>query len=388
MVETGLDVLFAHHKRLLAGKRIGLLANPSAVDSRLRFIVDSFAAENSWKLTALFGPEHGLRADKQDQELCGESTDQRTGLPVFSLYGDRLRPTTEMLKDLDALIFDIQDVGSRYYTFIYTLSHIMEACHGLPVQVVVLDRPNPINGIDTEGPVLEPGYESFVGRFPIPIRHAMTVGELALYFHKEIGIECNLEVIKMEGWQRGNFFDQTGLPWVLPSPNMPTVDTALVYPGMCLLEGTNVSEGRGTTRPFEIFGAPWIDPDTLCDAMKQHALPGVVLRPMHFTPTFNKYRGELCGGAQLHVTDRSSYRPVKTALCLLSSLLQLSPGHFRWKEPPYEFVHDRLPIDILFGSSRVREQLEKGTPPGRIEAGWASDLENFKRIREKYLLYE
>jgi uncharacterized protein YbbC (DUF1343 family) len=388
MVETGLDLLLTRHRRLLAGKRIGLLANPSAVDAKLRFIVDLFFAEKSWHLAALFGPEHGMRADKQDQELCGESTDPRTGLPVFSLYGDHLRPTPEMLKDLDVLIFDIQDVGSRYYTFIYTLSHVMEACHGLPIQVVVLDRPNPINGIDIEGPMLETGYESFVGRFPLPIRHAMTVGELALYFRREMGIDCNLEVIRMKGWERNSFFEETGLPWVLPSPNMPTVDTALVYPGMCLFEGTNVSEGRGTTKPFEIFGAPWIDPDRLCDTLKHHDLPGIVLRPLYFTPTFNKYHGQLCGGAQIHVTDRRSYRPVRTALCLLSALLRMSPDHFRWKEPPYEFVHDRLPIDILLGSSHVREELETGSDPGGIEAQWIPSLEKFRKVREKYLLYE
>lgn len=388
MVETGLDVLFRHKKKLLAGKRIGLLANPSAIDSQFRFVVDLFHAEKTWKLTALFGPEHGLRSDKQDQELCGDFTDSLTGLPVYSLYGNHLKPAPEILKNLDVLVFDIQDVGSRYYTFIYTLSYVMEACRGLPVQVMVLDRPNPINGVDLEGPVLESGYESFVGRYPLPIRHAMTSGELALYFHEEIGIDCSLEVIEMEGWDRNSYFEQTALPWVLPSPNMPTVDTAIVYPGMCLLEGTNVSEGRGTTRPFEIFGAPWIDPYKLCSKMAEFALLGGALRPLCFTPTFNKYRGELCGGAQLHITDRRSFRPVKTTLCLLASLLRLYPDHFRWKEPPYEFVRDRLPIDILFGNSWMREQLEKGKPPDEMEAGWTEGLAQFRRKREKYLIYE
>lgn len=387
MVQSGLDILFSHHKRLLSGKRIALLGNPSSVNSQYRFLVDLFAAEKSWQLVSLFGPEHGIRGEMQDQELCDGFKDPATGLPVYSLYGRHLKPTPEMMSGIDTIVFDIQDVGSRYYTFIYTMSYLMEACHENHVQLVVLDRPNPINGIDIEGPVLEAGFESFVGRFPIPIRHGMTVGELAVCFEEHFGLRCNLEVIEMEGWQRDRYFEDSGLPWVLPSPNMPTVDTAVVYPGMCLLEGTNVSEGRGTTRPFEIFGAPWIEPYRFCARMDSFRLRGVCFRPLHFRPTFNKYAGQVCGGAQLHVTDRKTFQPVKTALCILSVLIQDWKESFRWKEPPYEFVTDRMPIDILFGNSWIRAELENGTHPDRIEERWQSALSACNGIRQKYCLY-
>src|SRR5687767_12858377 len=273
MVKSGLELLFNHRKSLLTGKRIALVANPSSVDSSYRFILDRMLEEKSFKVTALWGPEHGLRGELQDQDWSHEFQDTKSGLPVYSLYGKDLKPTADMMKDIDVVVFDIQDVGARYYTFIYTLSYVMEACMEHHKEVLVLDRPNPINGVDVEGPVLESGYESFVGRYPIPIRHGMTVGELAVYFRNEIGINCLLEVLLMEGWNRESFFEETGLPWVLPSPNMPTVDTAVVYPGMCLFEATNVSEGRGTTRPFEIFGAPWIDPDSFCASMDAFHLP-------------------------------------------------------------------------------------------------------------------
>ena len=388
MIRTGLESLFLHRKHLLANKRIALVANPSSIDSSYRFLVDLFVAEKSWQVVALFGPEHGLRGELQDQELCDSFRDGATGLPVYSLYGKHLKPTAEMLRDIDSVVFDIQDVGSRYYTFIYTLSYLMEACKEANVEVVVLDRPNPINGADLEGPVLEPGYESFVGRYPMPIRHGMTVGELAVFFHQEFRVTCRLEVVSMEGWQRESYFEETGLPWVLPSPNMPTVDTAIVYPGMCLLEGTNVSEGRGTTRPFEIFGAPWIQPDPFCRRMEELRLPGVRFRPLFFQPTFNKYRGELCGGAQMHITDRRAFLPVKTALYLLSIFLADYPQSFRWKDPPYEFVTDRLPIDILWGNSWIREWLVKGEHPDTIEAVWKNGLEQFRQKRRKYLLYD
>jgi uncharacterized protein YbbC (DUF1343 family) len=386
MVLTGLDVLM-QQKDVLKGRRIGLVANPSSVNSQTEFILDLFLREKSWQVTTLFGPEHGLRGEVQAEEWSYDFKEPTSGLPVFSLYGKKLKPEDQMLNDVDTLVFDIQDVGSRYYTFIYTLSYIMESCADKDIEVVVLDRPNPINGLDVEGPVLEKGYESFVGRFPIPIRHGMTVGEIALLFQKEFGIGCSLRIISMQGWQRKFRFHETGLPWVLPSPNMPTPDTALVYPGMCLLEGTNISEGRGTTKPFEIFGAPWIDPYKLCKGLAQFNLPGVKFRPLYFLPTFNKYAGELCGGAQIHVTSSEKYQPVKMTLCLLSYLLQECHDLFKWKDPPYEFVHDRLPIDILFGNSWIRESLEKGVNPDEIEKRWQSGLQNFSNVRQKYLLY-
>jgi len=387
MVRTGLDVLFHHRRQLLANKRIALVANPSSVDSQFRFIADLFASEQSCRLVALFGPEHGLRGEMQDQELCASFHDSVTGLPVYSLYGEHLKPSQETLKDVDAVVFDMQDVGSRYYTFVHTLSYIMEACKESRVELLVLDRPNPINGIMMEGPLLDPGFESFVGRFPIPIRHGMTLGELGFYFHQECGLNCKLEVVEMEGWERNQFFEDTGLPWIMTSPNMPSVDTAIVYSGMCLLEGTNVSEGRGTTRPFEIFGAPWIDPYRLRDALERFQLEGVRFRPLYFRPTFHKYHQQLCGGAQLHVTDRRIFRPVRTALCILWVLLREYAASFRWKEPPYEFVTDRLPIDVLIGNSWVREDLENGVAPERIEEKWRLSLEQFGKKRGNYLLY-
>jgi uncharacterized protein YbbC (DUF1343 family) len=388
MVKTGLDVLFERRKKLLAGKKIALSVNPSSIRSDFRFIVDAFLDEKSWQLVALFGPEHGIRGEMQDQELCNTFQDPRTGLPVHSLYGRHLKPEPEMLQGIDAIIFDMQDVGSRYYTFIYTLSYIMEACHENGADVVVLDRPNPINGEHTEGPILERGFESFVGRYPIPIRHGMTMGELALLFNQEFRVNCNLEVIPMEGWRRSAYFEDTGLPWVLPSPNMPTVDAAIVYPGMCLFEATNVSEGRGTTRPFEIFGAPWIEPDSFCRFMEAFQLKGVHFRPLFFRPTSNKFQKEVCGGAQMHVTDRRSFQPVRAAICILSVLLKEYPDSFRWKDPPYEFVEDKLPIDILFGNSWIREELEKGAHPDDLEQRWSDPLQDFLRKRATYLLYE
>jgi uncharacterized protein YbbC (DUF1343 family) len=324
----------------------------------------------------------------QAEEWCEPYQDRLTGLPVFSLYGQNLKPEKSMLQGIDTIVFDMQDVGSRYYTFIYTLSYIMEACGEQKIEVVVLDRPNPISGSEIEGPVLEPEYASFVGRFPIPTRHGMTIGELAQYFSGECGIQCELKIVPMKDWNRATYFEETGLPWVLPSPNMPTIDTALVYPGMCLLEGTNVSEGRGTTRPFEIFGAPWLDPHRLSKSMEELQITGMQLRPLYFRPTFSKYKEELCGGAQIHVTDRKSFRPVRFALSLLHILLRDYPKDFQWREPPYEFVHDRMPIDILFGNSWIRESLEGGTHPETIEQTWADKLKSFAQKRKHYLLYQ
>lgn len=386
-MKTGLDVLFESRRSLLAGQRIGIVANPSAIDSYYRFILELFLSEPSWKVTTLFGPEHGLRSEMQDQEWCEGYKDPQTGLPVYSLYGERLKPEAEMLRDIDTVVYDIQDVGSRYYTFVYTLAYMMEACGQAGVNVMVLDRPNPINGTDIEGPILQQGYESFVGRYPLPIRHAMTTAELASYFSKEAKISCNLQLMKMEGWNRESYFENTMLPWVLPSPNMPSVDTAVVYPGQCLLEGTNVSEGRGTTRPFEIFGAPWIKADAFCKRLADYSLPAVVFRPLYFRPTFNKFAKQVCGGAQIHVLNRRNFRPVKTTLCILHALLSLYPDHFRWKDPPYEYVTDRLPIDVLFGNSWIREALDRGDSPDTIEQRWMPGLNAFASIRDRCLQY-
>jgi uncharacterized protein YbbC (DUF1343 family) len=297
------------------------------------------------------------------------------------------KPLPEMLEEVDALVFDIQDTGTRVYTFIYTMALAMEAAREQGKKFVVLDRPNPIGGLQTEGNILEPQYRSFVGMYPIPMRHGMTVGELAGMFNSEFRIDCDLEVIKMEGWQREMYFEDTGLAWVMPSPNMPTVDTAVVYPGSVMIEGTLVSEGRGTTRPFEITGAPYIDPVALAEELNRENLSGVVFRPLHFQPTFHKFAGALCGGVQLHVVDRTRFNPVITGVALISAMRRLYPNDFGWQKPPYEYVFDRLPIDVIAGSARVREQIEANETLDDIEAGWREGLADFNERRRAYLLY-
>lgn len=387
-VRSGLEVLLEKRLDLISGRRAGVVAHPSSVDSHYNHIVDLLHHHPSVQLTALFGPQHGIRGETQDNMIEWQDfRDERTGLPVYSLYGEHRQPTREMLSGLDLLLFDLQDVGARYYTFIYTMALAMEACREVGVDFVVLDRPNPINGIDVEGPVLDPRYRSFVGLYPLPVRHGMTVGELALYFNQEMGIGCNLQVVRMEGWDRHQYFGQTGLPWVLPSPNIPTLESAVVYPGMCLLEGTNVSEGRGTTRPFEFSGAPWIDPHQLVEELTLLNLPGTHFRPVHFIPTFHKWAGELIGGVQIHVVDRSVYRPFRTGLALTSLYRKLGDGQFHWNDPPYEYEYQLLPFDILCGTNRIREQIEAGLPLDEIENSWRPDLNRFLQKRQHYLLY-
>lgn len=387
-VRTGLERVLSDSRHLIRGARVGLICNPSSVSRELVHAVDLFHQEKDFELTAIFGPQHGARAEQQDNMI--ESQDMRdpnTGLIVYSLYSSTRKPTEEMLKNVDILVFDVQDVGSRYYTFIYTMALAMEACVQYGKKMVVLDRPNPINGSDVQGNVLKPKFRSFVGLHPIATRHGLTVGELAELFRNEFNVNCELEVVKMEGWKRGMYFEETGLPWVMPSPNMPTNDTAVVYPGMCLFEATNVSEGRGTTRPFELFGAPFIDPARMGPALEAYRLPGLHFRPCYFKPTFNKWQGEVCGGFQIHVLDRNAFRPYETALAILRELLVLYPKDFRWKDPPYEYEYEKLPFDILSGDLRIRQGLEKGKPLADIEALWQKELGTFCRKRERYLLY-
>ena len=388
MIKTGLDVLLSARLDLIRGQRLGVIANPSSVDSGLRHIVDLLYGHPGVNLHVIMGPQHGARGETQDNMI--EWLDYRdpvTGLPVYSLYGETRKPTPRMLEGLDAVIFDVQDVGARYYTFVYTMALAMEACGEQGVKFIALDRPNPINGLDVEGPVLDPEYRSFVGMFPLPLRHGMTVGELARYFADECGVRCDLEVIPMAGWERGMFFEDTGLPWVMPSPNMPTIDTALVYPGQCLLEGTNASEGRGTARPFEISGAPWLDPRLVVKRLENEHLPGAIFRPLHYIPTFHKWAGRLIGGVQIHVTDPRRYLPVRTTLALIRAYREQCEGQFEWKTPPYEYEYEKLPFDILIGNGVVRGQIENQTPVAEIEAGWREALDSFCSVRAKYLLY-
>jgi uncharacterized protein YbbC (DUF1343 family) len=313
--------------------------------------------------------------------------DRATGVPVFSLYSEIREPTEEMLDNVDILVFDLQDVGCRIYTFIYTLANCMRVAGRLDKKVVVCDRPNPISGDHVEGNILEPEFASFVGQFPLATRHGMTVGELARLFVNQFGISCDLDVIPMIGWERREWLDQTDAPWVMPSPNMPTLDTATVFPGTVHLEGTQVSEGRGTTRPFEIIGAPYIDSEKLVLYLGASNLPGVSFRPCGFRPTFQKHAEEICGGVQIHVTDRNSFKPVITGIAIVKAIHELYPEEFSWKEPPYEYVYDKNPFDVVAGTAQLRGQIESGASLGEIEQSWFGPLEEFKRIREQVLIY-
>jgi uncharacterized protein YbbC (DUF1343 family) len=308
-------------------------------------------------------------------------------VPVFSLYGESRIPNARMFEPIDVLIVDLQDVGTRVYTFIYTLSYCLEAAANYDVRVLVLDRPNPINGIDTEGNLLVSDCESFVGRFPIPMRHGLTIGELALLFNDHFGIGCNLEVVPLVGWKRPMLFAETGLPWVAPSPNLPTPVSALVYPGQVIWEGTNVSEGRGTTQPFELFGAPYIDVEKITAVLETTEIPGVLFRPVVFEPTSNKWCETQCNGFQIHVLDPLRYRPYKTTLHLLRIIMAQHREQFEWKLPPYEYEYERLPIDLIIGNQDIRKQLEKMEPIDDIEDGWRDGLNQFQAISREFQLY-
>lgn len=388
-IKLGLEVLLEEKAALVAGARVGLICNPTAVNHQFTHAADLFHAHPAINLTALFGPQHGIRGETQDNMIEWEGfRDRRTGVMAYSLYGATRKPTAEMLADIDVLVFDVQDVGTRVYTFIYTMALAMEAAREAGKRVVVLDRPNPVGGIAVEGNVLERGHESFVGMFPIPMRHAMTVGELALLFNREFGINCELEVVPMRGWRRELYFDETDAPWVIPSPNIPTLDTAVVYPGAVLIEGTTVSEGRGTTRPFELIGSPYADAYQLAEHLNALKLPGVHFRPHSFLPTFQKHAGEICHGAQIHVLSRAEFRPVITGVAVIKAARDLYPDGFRWKEPPYEYVFDRLPFDVIAGGGKLRAQIEGGAGVEEIAESWHAGEADFAERRKAYLLYE
>jgi uncharacterized protein YbbC (DUF1343 family) len=360
------------------------------VDRSVRHAADLVARHPGFHLARLFGPEHGLRGEAQDMEPVAAASDPETGLPVASLYGaDRasLRPRREDLEGLDAILCDLQDVGSRYYTYVYTMAHVMEAAVEAEIPVVVLDRPNPIGGVTMEGPVLDPALASFVGRYPVPVRHGMTIGELARLFNETFGIGCYLRVVPMRGWKRRMRFGATGLPWVAPSPNMPTPLTAEVYPGGCVVEGTTLSEGRGTTRPFELVGAPWLPSRPLAEALSREGLPGTLFRATSFRPSVQKHAGRSCGGVQVHVTDADSFHPFATYLVLLREARRLAPDSFDWRREAYEFEKDRLAIDLLLGREELRPMLESGAPLAEIEASWERDLVAFRALRKKFLIY-
>ncbi len=386
-VTLGSDVLFG--SGALRGQRIGVVANPASIDAAFRHVVDRAASAEQVTLAAIFGPQHGFRADVQDNMIeSPHVADPKRRVPVYSLYSETREPTGEMLAGLDALVIDLQDVGARIYTFVYTMANCLKAAarHRLPV--LVCDRPNPIGGAAVEGPMLERGYESFVGLFPVPMRHGMTIGELAMLFNDAFGIGAELQVVRMEGWRREMYWDQTGLPWVIPSPNMPTLDTAIVYPGGVLFEGTQLSEGRGTTRPFEILGAPGIDAERFAARLNGIGIEGAWFRPVVFEPTFHKHAHLACGGCQIHVTDRARFRPVLAGVAAMGEFHRTAPSRFAWRQPPYEYVHDRMPIDILAGSPRLREAIEADIPARDIAAEWEEPTAAFVKLRSNYLLYQ
>jgi uncharacterized protein YbbC (DUF1343 family) len=387
-VRLGLErLLDGPDRTLIEGQRVGLVCNPASIDRDVVHASDRLLS-GDWTLTALFGPQHGFRSDLQENMIeSPHAQDAKRRLPVHSLYSETREPTAQMLADVDVLVIDLQDVGTRIYTYIYTMANCLRAARAHGVRVVVCDRPNPINGEDIEGAVLDPAYVSFVGQFPIPMRHGLTIGEAARLFNDHFGLNAAVDVVPMDGWRRSMYFDETGLPWVLPSPNIPTLDTAVVYPGAVLFEGALVSEGRGTNRPFEFIGAPWIDGEQFAHALNARGIPGVRFRPVFFEPTYHKHAGTPCGGCQIHVTDRDAFAPMRVAIEILDEFKREAPQIALWRDPPYEYEHVKPPIDILYGSDRLRRAIDAGEPPASIMKDWDRDEDAFRALREKYLLY-
>jgi uncharacterized protein YbbC (DUF1343 family) len=390
-VRTGLERLLENPRRILGKGRVGLVANPTTVDRSLRHAADLLHAHPDVDLRILFGPEHGIRGAAQDMAGVASGRDPVTGLPEVSLYGatfDSLAPTREHLARIDVLVFDVQDVGARYYTYAATMALCMRAAKQAAVKVVVLDRPNPVGGLQIEGGGIVAGLENFCGLYPVPQRHALTVGELARLYNETFDIGCDLDVVACEGWKRGSYYDQTGLPWVMPSPNMPTLDTAIVYVGMCLLEATNLSEGRGTTRPFELFGAPFVDGRALALELERNELPGLALRPCTIEPTFQKHARKSCGAVQLHVTDRVAFDSYRTGLAVLVAVKKLWPDQFAWRTEPYEFRADVPAIDMLTGIPAVREAIDAGRDLESVATLALTGADRYRSGRNAALLYD
>ena len=387
-VRLGLErLLDGPDRKLIEGQRVGLVCNPASVDRALVHAADRLIA-GDWTLTALFGPQHGFHSDLQENMIeTPHAQDAKRRVPVHSLYSETREPTAAMLADVDVLVIDLQDVGTRIYTYIYTMANCLRAARRHNVRVVVCDRPNPVDGETIEGATLDPEYVSFVGQFPIPMRHGLTIGEAARLFNEHFGLNAAVDVVPMDGWQRSMYFDATGVPWVLPSPNIPTLETAVVYPGAVLFEGTLLSEGRGTNRPFELVGAPWIDGDRFAAAMNARGIPGARFRPAFFEPTYHKHAQTLCGGCQIHVIDRAAFPPMRTAVEMLDEFRREAPGETLWRDPPYEYEHVKPPIDILYGSDRLRLAIDAGEDPAVVMKDWDRDEDAFRALRDKYLLY-
>ncbi|MGQ9815061.1 MAG: exo-beta-N-acetylmuramidase NamZ family protein [Candidatus Roseilinea sp.] len=385
-VLTGIDCELAAGLSSLRGQRVGLLTNPSGVTANLLPTRRVLQDHSACHLAALFSPEHGIDAVVDDAQAVPNATYGPTRIPVYSLYGQTVRPTADMLRNLDVIAVDIQDVGARFYTYIWTLSHVLEAAAAADLPVIVFDRPNPIDGVHIAGPSLSPGYASFLGRWPIPLRHGMTIGELARWMNARLNPAANLHIVPMSGWRRDMTWPETGLAWVPPSPGLPTFDAARIYPGTCLVEGTNLSEGRGTPLPFQMIGAPWVDPDTLADALNQAGLPGVCFRPAHFTPLAGKWQGQVCGGVHIHAVEPGAFEPLEVGLTLIATVNRLWPRQFAWLPSSWEGAHPHF--DLLMGNSWARAMLEEGRPVDKIVARAWSEAEPFACERQPFLLYD
>ncbi|WP_446011617.1 exo-beta-N-acetylmuramidase NamZ family protein [Candidatus Electrothrix sp.] len=388
MITIGIEHLIANPSASFAGKRLALLCNQASTDRHFRHSRDLIMATFPDQLTCLFSPQHGFFSEKQDNMIeSNHATDAVSGLPLFSLYGETRKPSAAMFEHFDILLIDLQDVGTRVYTFIWTVVYCLQRAAETGKKVVILDRPNPVGGHIIEGNLLKPEFRSFVGLYEIPMRHGLTMGELALLCNRDMGIHAELEVISMQGWQREMFFADTGFPWVFPSPNMPTPLTALVYPGQVIWEGTNISEGRGTTLPFELVGAPFIDPLQVQQELSKADLPGCVLRPLVFEPTSGKWAGQPCAGFHLHVTNAHVFRSYRLSLALYQALFRLYPDEFAYKQPPYEYEYDLLPMDLILGDQKLRQALEEGENIRDLEKSWQEDLKTFDALRQSVFLY-
>ncbi len=385
-VQLGLEVFLDSHADQLAGRKIGLVTNLTGIDHNLVSTVQRLHEHPAVNLVKLFGPEHGLRGEAQAGESVTNYPDPITGLPIYSLFGKVHKPTPDMLDGLDLLIFDMQDAGVRFYTYLTTLAYVMQAAGEHHIEIMVLDRPAPLNGLVTQGPILDPAYQSFVGVYPFPLRYGMTIGEMAQLFNGAYGTHCDLTVIPMRGWRRAMWFDDTGVPFIPGSPNLPTLTAWTVYPGTCLIEGTNLSEGRGTTRSFEYIGAPWIDGALLADRLNALSLPGVRFRPIYFVPSFSKYQGEMCSGVHVYVTNRNQLRPIDIVLHLIQIVKQQYPEQFAWRDPWSEGGH--YPIDLLSGGNSVRTHLDTNGSVSDLVAQWQDDLQAFADLRAPFLLYD
>ncbi len=389
MVQTGLEFFLSTAYKKYRGQRLGVLCNQASVDRNLRHISELILNKKlGLNVTCFVGPQHGIRGEKQDNMVESQDfVDSITRLPVFSLYGSSRVPTMDLLHKIDTFVVDLQDIGSRVYTFMYTLANTMRAAKEHGKKVVVLDRPNPVGGNLIEGNVLEQEFASFVGQFPICVRHGLTMGEIANLFNEAFNIGCDLEVVPLKGWKRENYGDSWGRDWVPPSPNIPNLTSAIIFSGMVFFEGTNISEGRGTTRPFEWIGAPYVQPDRLAKEMNQLKLPGVYFRPIFFQPSYQKHKDTICGGVQIHVSQRKTFNAFRTGLYLLERIATMHPGDFQWKKPPYEYEYDRMPIDLIAGTAKIREAIDQGKGVREIEKEFSQQLKVFAKVRKQYLLY-